>query len=195
MSKPKNPLLNMPEPDQARLAEWLLGGMTYHEANLLVEKEFAIKASASLGRYSRFWEQVCVPMLLQRRSRMAGTAAARKQEADTNPAEFDKATLDALQQRAYELAENPQSNPKDVKAILTLLLKAKDQSLEERRLTLDLNKFKIEEDKFFESLLAKAADINASTLSNADKIAAMRQAAFADVDAFVASGQLKLPKA
>lgn len=136
MSKPKNPLLNMSETDQARLAEWLLGGMTYHEANLLVEKEFSVKASASLGRYSRFWEQVCVPMLLQRRSRMAGTAAARKQEAETNPAEFDKATLDALQQRAYELAENPQSNPKDVKAILTLLLKAKDQSLEERRIVI-----------------------------------------------------------
>lgn len=136
MSKPKNPLLNMSEVNQARLADWLLGGMTYHEANLLVEKEFGIAPSASLGRYSRFWEQVCTPMLLRRRDRMAGTASERAKAAVENPAEFDKATLDALQQKAYELAESPTSNPKDVKAILTLLLKAKDQSLEERRLVL-----------------------------------------------------------
>lgn len=136
MSKPKNPLLNLPEISQARLADWLLGGMTYHEANLLVEKEFGIAPSASLGRYSRFWEQVCVPMLLRRRQRMAGTAAERAKEAAENPAEFDRATLDALQQKAYELAESPTSNPKDVKSILMLLLKAKDQALEERRLVL-----------------------------------------------------------
>lgn len=136
MSKPKNPLLNMSEVNQARLADWLLGGMTYHEANLLVEKEFGIAPSASLGRYSRFWEQVCVPMLLRRRDRMAGTASERAKAAVENPAEFDKATLDALQQKAYELAESPTSNPKDVKAILTLLLKAKDQSLEERKISI-----------------------------------------------------------
>ena len=77
MSKPKNPLLNMPEEHQARLADWLLGGMTYHEANLLVEKEFGLKLSSSYGRYSRFWAEVCVPHLVARRSRMAGTAEAR----------------------------------------------------------------------------------------------------------------------
>lgn len=194
MSKPKNPLLNMPEINQARLADWLLGGMTYHEANLLVQKEFGVAPSSSLGRYSRFWEQVCVPMLLQRRKRMAGTAQERANEAEKNPAEFDKATMDALQQRAYELAENPQSDAKDVKSILMLLLKAKDQSLDERRLELDLNKFKIEENAFFESMLKKAAELNTSNLSNADKIAAMRAEAFKSVDELQASGRIKIPK-
>lgn len=134
MSKPKNPLLQMPESHQARLAEWLLGGMPYHEANLLVEKEFGVKAVSTFGRYVSFWQEVCTPMLLQRRKRMAGTAEERAKEAEKNPAQFDKATLDALQQKAYELAESPTSSAKDVKAILSLLLKAKDQSLEERRL-------------------------------------------------------------
>lgn len=136
MSKPKNPLLQMPEISQARLADWLLGGMTYHEANLLVEKEFGLKASVGLDRYTGFWEAVCVPQLLLRRRRMAGTAGQRAEAADANPAQFDRATLDALQQRAYELAENPQAKSKDVKAILGLLLKAKDQSLEERKIAL-----------------------------------------------------------
>lgn len=192
MSKPRNPLLQMPEGDQARLADWLLGGMTYHEANLLLEKEFSI-APGSLSRFTPFWSEVCVPQLLLRRRRMAGTAAERAKEATANPAEFDRATLDALQQKAYELAENPQADPKDVKAILTLLLKAKDQSLEERRLELDLSKFKIEEDAFFQRLLKSAAEINASNLSNAEKIAAMRQAAFADVDELQRSGKIQLP--
>lgn len=194
MAKTRNPLLQMPELHQARLADWLLGGMTYHEANQLVEREFGVKASSSLDRYTRFWEEVCVPMLLRRRRRMAGTAFERAAEAEQNPAEFDRATLDALQQRAYELAENPKADPKDVKAILTLLLKAKDQSLEERRLELDLSKFKIEEDAFFEKLLKTAAEVNASNLSNADKIAAMRREAFKSVDELQQSGKVVIPK-
>ena len=136
MSKPKNPLLKMPEEHQAKLAEWLLGGMPYHEAKVLVEKEFAPVKVSSLGRFTSFWQAVCVPHLLQRRQRMAGTAGERAQEAIRNPAEFDKATLDALQQKAYELAESSNADPKEVKAIMTLLLKARDQSLEERKIVL-----------------------------------------------------------
>ena len=179
MSKPKNPLLNMPEIHQARLADWLLGGMTYYEANLLVQKEFNVAPSSSLGRYSRFWEQVCVPMLLQRRKRMAGTAAERAQEAEKNPAEFDRATLDALQQRAYELAENPQSDAKDVKSILMLLLKAKDQSLDERRITLDEQKFQFDAAKACLTRLPELKAISTNKeLSDDQKLEQARLALF-----------------
>lgn len=45
------------------------------------------------------------------------------------------------------------------------------------------------------ALRAKADEINASSLSQADKIAAMRKAAFKDVDELQKSGRLKIPKA
>lgn len=67
-------------------------------------------------------------------------------------------------------------------------------SLEERRLALDQSKFLIESDRFLESLLKKAAELNASGLSHADKIAEMRKAAFQSVDELQASGKVVIPK-
>ena len=137
MSKTRsdNVLLNLPEPQQCKLAEWLLNGMPYHEANVLVGKEFGVELR-SLSAYSAFWREVCEPALLARRSRMVESADARAAEVDMKPGQFDKATLDAIRERAYSLAISPQSEAKDVKAVLMLLLKAKDQELQERRITL-----------------------------------------------------------
>lgn len=147
MAKTKNPLLQMPDAQQAKLAEWMLGGMPYHEANVLVEKEFGVAASRSLERYTSFWNAVCVPHLLARRRRMLGTAESRADAAEAQPGKFDAATLDALKQKAYELAEDPNADAKQVKAIMTLLLKARDQDLDERRLNLDARKLALLEKK------------------------------------------------
>ena len=67
----------------------------------------------------------------------------------------------------------------------------------ERELAVAEGKFQLEfcEKILDEALLRKAAELNASGLNQADKIAAMRKAAFADVEALKASGKLKLPKA
>lgn len=50
-------------------------------------------------------------------------------------------------------------------------------------------------DSILEKLLLKAAELNQSNLSNAEKIKAMRQTFFADVEALAASGAVKIPKA
>lgn len=68
-------------------------------------------------------------------------------------------------------------------------------SLEERRLALDQSKFLIESDAFMQRMLKTAADVNASNLSNAEKISAMRAEAFKSVDELQASGKIKIPKA
>ncbi len=69
-------------------------------------------------------------------------------------------------------------------------------SLEERRLALDQSKFLIESDAFMELMLKRAAELlGDNTLTQADRIAAMRQAAFADVEALKQSGKLKIPQA
>ncbi len=126
-------LMNLPEESQAKLAGWLMSGMPYHEAKVLAEKEFGITLK-SLDSFRTFWQQVCQPAILARRRRAVSTADERAAEAKKNPGQFDVATMDAIRQRAYELAESPEANPKDVKAILMLLLKARDQDLTERRI-------------------------------------------------------------
>lgn len=133
-------LLNLPEEQQAKLAEWLLSGVPYHEAKLLVEKEFGV-AVKSLDSFRSFWEQVCVPLLLVKRQRSLKTADSRAMAVTQSPGQFDLATLDAIKQRAYELSESPGADPKDVKAILMLVLKARDQDLQERQLAFDREKF------------------------------------------------------
>ena len=67
----------------------------------------------------------------------------------------------------------------------------------ERELAVSEGRFQMEfcEKILDEALLRKAAELNASGLNQADKIAAMRKAAFADVEALKASGKLKLPTA
>ncbi len=196
MSKPKSnaKLLNLPEEQQAKLADWLLGGMPYHEARVLTQKEFGVSASNST--FSDFFQQVCAPHLLARRRDLGSTAQARATEAKLNPGEFDAATMDALRQKAYELAEAPNANPKDVRAVMTLLLKAQDQEFKRDRLALDRDKYEmmVSEKLLDDALSAKADEINASNLSNADKIAAMRREAFKSVDDLQKSGSVKIPK-
>jgi hypothetical protein len=160
MSKTRsdNVLLNLPEEQQCKLADWLLNGMPYHEANVLVGKEFGV-ALRSLSSYSAFWREVCEPALLSRRSKLVKSADARVEEAERRPGQFDKATLDAISERAYALAISPQSEAKDVKAVMMLLLKARDQELHKQELGLALDKYRdqvAERKRAIEAELGKA---------------------------------------
>ena len=69
--------------------------------------------------------------------------------------------------------------------------------LKREQLRLDREKFELlaAEKMLDKALRQKADEINSSNMSNADKIAAMRQAAFTDVDALQQSGKVKIPKA
>ena len=133
-------LLNLPEAQQAKLAEWLLNGMPYHEATVLVEKEFGVSLK-SLAPFASFWREVCQPAMLARRRRTASGAEARVEEAQKHPARFDRATIDALEQKALELAERPDPPAKDVKAVMMLLLKARDQDFKREKLAFDKERF------------------------------------------------------
>lgn len=70
-------------------------------------------------------------------------------------------------------------------------------NLQREQLHLDREKFELlaAEKMLDKALRQKADEINASGLSQADKIAAMRKVAFKDVETLQASGKLKIPKA
>ena len=173
MSKPQSSakLLNLPEEQQAALALWLLGGTPYHEARLLVKEKFGLDVS-SLDVFSRFWKQVCEPALIAQRQRIAGTARVRAEEAQKNPALFNAATLDALQQKAYELSESPTASLKDVKAVLGLLLKARGEDRADEQMKLDREKFALAQRQLDQTKeqLTKLRDVKAP-LSDEDRLA------------------------
>jgi hypothetical protein len=77
-----------------------------------------------------------------------------------------------------------------------IALKKQAEERQGKKLRLEMEKFELlaSAKLLDKALRAKADEINASGLTQAEKIAAMRKAAFADVDALEASGQLQLPK-
>jgi len=136
MRKPRSDsvLDSLPEDRQAMLVEWLLAGMPYHAVAALVAKEFGVKTS--VAALSRFWSGACQQALIARRARAAGAASAVAEEAARHPGQFDAATIDAIKQKAFELLISPAAKPSDVKALAGLMLKARDQDLESRRVAL-----------------------------------------------------------
>lgn len=131
-------LLNLPEEQQAQLADWLLGGMPYHQARQVVAQPppDGFGLTVSLNAFSGFWQSVCAPLLIARRHRAVTTAESVAEEASKTPGRFDAATIDALKQRAFELSIQPACDPRDVKSLFSLVLKARDQDLVERRIVI-----------------------------------------------------------
>lgn len=178
MRKSQSILLNLPEEQQAQLVEWLLSGMQYHQAKELLEKEFGV-SFRSLSVFQPFWEQVCVPAILVRRSRAVKTAEEVATAAKARPGQLDSATIDALKQKAFELAISPGADPDAVKSVFSLVLKARDQDLDAQKLKLDWEKFSFDAAKRAMEEAAKIKTIATDSKLDSDgKIAAVRQLLF-----------------
>lgn len=208
MAKPRSDakLLNLPEEQQAQLAEWLLAGMPYHVARQRVAEEFGV--TVGIGTFTSFWEEVCAPALLRRRTSAVSMANEVAAAAAQSPGQFDAATIDAIRQRAFELAISPHSAAKDVKALFVLLQKGRDQDLKAEQLQLqreqrdrdlqiktqqlDLDRERFERETC-ETFLKwrkseRAIEIADGKATNAEKIEALRQIMFQDLDGPLAAG-------
>jgi hypothetical protein len=122
-------LLNLPMEQQEQLADWLLAGMPYHEARAKVEKDFGVTASIPL--FGAFWESVCAPMLVRRRSKITQLATAITKEA-AGDAEIDAALEKQLKQVALEALIQPNPDPDAVMCIVSQALKLRDQARQEK---------------------------------------------------------------
>ncbi|MCW5557720.1 MAG: DUF3486 family protein [Verrucomicrobiae bacterium] len=111
----------------------------------MVSREFGV--SCSLSALSGFWQEVCVPVLLKRRSQAVEAAEEIAAEATRTPGRFDAATVDAIKQKAFELAISPLAKPKDVKALFMLLQKSRDQELKEQQIALESRRVAILESR------------------------------------------------
>jgi hypothetical protein len=156
MSKPRSDsaIYKLTDAHQAALADWLLGGMKYTDARERVASEFGITIK-SLSFFSKFWEDVCVPHLLAKRRRAVATAEEIYTEAQKDPGRFDAATLDAIKQRAFDLSVTPNTDPRDVHALMSLILKCRDQDHKVEELGLLRRRLELLETKERAALEAK----------------------------------------
>ena len=124
--------------------------MKYDDACEFADKEFGVRASRTT--FCEFWKKECFPIVLARRANAAQESAEYSGEVQKTPASFDHTTQDALQQRSYKIALNPDLPTSEVRALRGILLQERTVAVNERRVKLEeqraetalraLNKFK-----------------------------------------------------
>jgi hypothetical protein len=176
MRKPRSDskLDALDQDQQRQLCEWLLTpGLSYERVKKLVLDEF--KTSTSGQALSSFYQSYVGAYVLEHRRRAVGLAHEVGDELKRQPGQFSEATIDALEQKAFELAQNPMVDPKEVKAIFSLVLKARDQSLQR-------DKFQRETAGMFLdwSQNEEAKRITASGATRSEKIEALGRTMFGE---------------
>ena len=115
-----------------QLCEWLLTpGLTYAHIIVKIAKEFRLKISRK--PLTRFFKNYCEAELIRRRVEAVSGPRSIAQQIENSPGQWDAATLDALKQKIFELSLSPEFKPTEVMKLYHLILKGKEQELEERR--------------------------------------------------------------
>jgi hypothetical protein len=162
---------------QRQLCEWMLTpGLSYEKIKKLVFEEFNVSTTG--GSLSRFYQSYVSAYLIQRRSQQVGVAKEIGEELKKRPGEFSQVTIDALEQKAFELANNPMIDPQAVKSVFSLLLKARDQELKGRDIEIKLRRLELLEtnsasakEKLNAVLIKKPGGLSKETLSEIESAA------------------------
>ena len=144
-------LPHLPMEQQQALVSWLLDeGVSFRAAVKKLADKFSVRTNHDA--VFNYYHDFCVPELLRRRAVQVGTANAVMEEARQSPGGWTEAALENLGQMAFEMSMRPGVNPKDVKAIFTLVLKSVDQKAKASAAELEREKFELMKKK------AQAAD-------------------------------------
>ena len=179
--RPEAILLNLPEEQEEALAQWLLAGLPYHLAKARLKADFGVEVK-SLSSFSRFYNQRCAPRLQARLQLARKTAEKLFNDAKKNPAAFDAATAELLRARAFEILQNPGADPRDVSALVKLLLDSKKQEIAGQQLALDRDRFEFDATK---KALAALDDLNeirqSAGIDDDEKLSRARRRLFGEV--------------
>jgi hypothetical protein len=157
MPKPKGICeTELSEEQQLKLIDWLINeAIEYRPAAARIEAEFGVKCSKDAVK--TFYDNVCWPLVLERRSR-ARDQASRLEATLEEDERIETAMLSQLKQRAFEIMLKPNPDPKEVVALLSMALKARDQKLDQAKLAQEKSKFDLMLRKY-EDQLAKVREI------------------------------------
>jgi len=121
------------EEQKQQLCEWLLTpALAYRVIKQMVAEEFQLEVSMSW--LSLFYKQHCVAELVRRRAQAVLVTNQIGEEMERTPGNWDQPTLDAIKQKSFEMAISPGSKPADIKQLFSMVLKSRDQDMNERKL-------------------------------------------------------------
>jgi hypothetical protein len=102
--------------------------------------------------------------VIERRRRAAGLADKVSERIGKDPEKFYKVTMDELARRGMKVALNEESTPKDLEAMIAVLVRARKQAIDERKLSLMERRLKILERR--QSALEEALSKRSSRLND-----------------------------
>lgn len=127
------------EEDQITLlCEWLLSGLSYKTVRDQCGAEFGLYPSN--GQLGRFYQDYVAAEVIKKRTLARTLSEEVGEDIRKSPGNFDEATIDALSQKAFQIASSPLVNAKDVKAIFSLVLKARDQEIKQKDLEIKMRR-------------------------------------------------------
>lgn len=188
------------DPFKERIRDWQAEGKNQIEIRAALAQD---GCSISAGRLSVFLSAEHEKDLQEKLFGLIATGGQMNRELDSafekNPAPDIERLIAVTKTLVMSLQIKGNADPSllDIadRQLRTVLDFIKERGKEEDR-KLAREKFLIETDRFMETMLKKAQELlSDNSLTQADRIAAMRKAAFADVEALRASGKIQIPKA
>jgi hypothetical protein len=174
MKKPRSDskLDYLSEEQQQKLCEWLLTpGLTYERVRSMMREDppdgFGVHTNTAA--LSQFYQRYVSAYIIQRRAQAVGVAKEVGEALKKTPGNFSPATIDALEQKAFELANSPLIDPRSINNIFTLVLKAREQSLKERDIDIKLRRLEMLEKQTNEAK-ATASDSKLNAAQKAERI-------------------------
>jgi hypothetical protein len=136
MRKPRSDskLLNLTEEQKDEILDLMETGQSYKDLSGAIEKEFGVRSSPAALSY--FYSQEKAKRVVKQRLQSLSVAHEISEEAKKRPSLFDAAMIERISQLAFELSIAPKADPDVVKQFFYMVLKARDQEIQSRKLTL-----------------------------------------------------------
>jgi hypothetical protein len=169
--RPDAVLEHLPYDKRKMLCDWMLNNcLSYEQMVPMLWNDHGIKTNR--GSLSTFYRRWVLKELIRRREQMVIEAGDYGKEIERNPEKFADATLDALWQKAWQEARKPDSTTTSLKVYVELLVKLKDQILNEKKVGMMETRLAMLEKK---EKAAREAVKNSSKTHNEEFVEQMRQ--------------------
>lgn len=148
-------LRNLPPEQKTALTDWLVDeGISYADARERIAEQFGV--TTSLGAISDFWQKECFSLRFRKARSVADQIVSVMREGDNG---FDEATLNAIGQRAFNLATAQDAEVDDLVQLVKVIGDSKKLQLQVDKLEVEKRKLALLERKAaaFDAL-EKAAD-------------------------------------
>ena len=156
-TSPASKLLNLPDEQKLQICDWLEAGKTPGEIARLGAEELGLEFDPQA--LAAFRRKIFLPFKMAWRAGSAKFAQEVLMAAEEDPELFEKAALENVKQKVFEMTLSRGSSPKDIAALLSLALnakaKAKSSGRADQKLRLDKRKVELAFRKHKEQVAAR----------------------------------------